>query len=107
MSGISWPTADRPASDGDHEGRQPPGHAAASVLGVGCAHGKGDFSPVFKLKLARKDLQLAAAMAEGAGLPSACAKGALAWYDRGHDAGHDNLAQNAIILTTNPELRKR
>jgi 3-hydroxyisobutyrate dehydrogenase-like beta-hydroxyacid dehydrogenase len=74
---------------------------------VGRAHGKGDLSPVFKLKLARKDLQLAAAMAEGAGLPSACAKGALAWYDRGHDAGHDDLDQNAIMLTTNPELRKR
>ena len=70
------------------------------------AHGRGDFSPVFKLKLARKDLQLAVAMAESLGLPSACATGALAWYDKGHDAGHDDLDQNAIMLTTNPELRR-
>jgi 3-hydroxyisobutyrate dehydrogenase-like beta-hydroxyacid dehydrogenase len=69
-------------------------------------HGRGDFSPVFKLKLARKDLQLAVAMAESLGLPNACAKGALAWYDKGHDAGHDDLDQNAIMLTTNPELRR-
>jgi 3-hydroxyisobutyrate dehydrogenase-like beta-hydroxyacid dehydrogenase len=70
------------------------------------AHGKGDFSPVFKLKLARKDLQLAAASLQSLGLPSACAKGALAWYDQGHDAGHDDLDQNAVMLTTNPELRR-
>jgi 3-hydroxyisobutyrate dehydrogenase-like beta-hydroxyacid dehydrogenase len=70
------------------------------------AYGKGDFSPVFKLKLARKDLQLAAASLQSLGLPSACAKGALAWYDRGHDAGHDYLDQNAIMLTTSPELRR-
>ena len=65
-----------------------------------------DFSPVFKLKLARKDLQLAVAMAESLGLPSACARGALDWYDRGHEAGNDDLDQSAIMLDTNPELRK-
>ena len=70
------------------------------------AHGKGDFAPVFKLKLARKDLQLAAAMLQGLGLPSACAEGALAWYDEGHDAGYDDLDQSAVMLTTNPELRR-
>ena len=75
-----------------------------SVVDRAC--GKGDFSPVFKLKLARKDLQLAAAMLQSLGLPSACAKGALAWYDEGHDAGHDDLDQNAIMLMTNPELRR-
>jgi 3-hydroxyisobutyrate dehydrogenase-like beta-hydroxyacid dehydrogenase len=66
-----------------------------------------DFSPVFKLKLARKDLQLAVAMAESLGLPSACAQGALDWYDQGSAAGHDDLDQSAIMLTTNPELKTR
>ena len=75
-----------------------------SVVDRAC--GKGDFSPVFKLKFARKDLQLAAAMLQSLGLPSACAKGALAWYDEGHEAGHDDLDQNAIMLMTNPELRR-
>ncbi|HEX5079663.1 MAG TPA: NAD(P)-dependent oxidoreductase [Geminicoccaceae bacterium] len=70
------------------------------------AHRRGDFTPVFKLKLARKDLQLAAAMLRTLGLPSACAEGALAWYDQGHDAGHDDLDQSAVLLTTNPELRR-
>jgi 3-hydroxyisobutyrate dehydrogenase len=65
-----------------------------------------DFSPVFKLKLARKDLRLAVAMAEGLGLPSTCAQGALAWYDKGSAAGHDDLDQSAIMLTTNPELKR-
>ncbi len=64
-----------------------------------------DFAPVFKLKLARKDLRLAVAMAERFGLPSACAQGALDWYDKGIAAGHDDLDQNAIMLTTNPELK--
>jgi hypothetical protein len=45
-------------------------------------------------------------MLQSLGLPSACAKGALAWYDEGHDAGHDDLDQNAIMLMTNPELRR-
>jgi 3-hydroxyisobutyrate dehydrogenase-like beta-hydroxyacid dehydrogenase len=64
-----------------------------------------DFAPVFKLKLARKDLQLAVAMAESLGLPGSCARGALDWYDQGSAAGHDDLDQSAIMLTTNPELK--
>lgn len=70
------------------------------------AHGKAEFSPVFKLKLARKDLQLAVEMLQSLGLPCTCAQGALDWYDKGHDAGYDDLDQNAVMLTTNPELRK-
>jgi 3-hydroxyisobutyrate dehydrogenase-like beta-hydroxyacid dehydrogenase len=73
---------------------------------VGRAHAKAEFSPMFKLKLARKDLQLAVEMLRNMGLPSACAEGALDWYDKGHDAGYDDLDQNAIMLTTNPELRR-
>jgi 3-hydroxyisobutyrate dehydrogenase-like beta-hydroxyacid dehydrogenase len=73
---------------------------------VGRAHAKAEFSPVFKLKLARKDLRLAVEMLRSLGLPCACAEGALDWYDRGHDAGYDDLDQNAVMLTTNPELRK-
>ena len=38
---------------------------------------------------------------------SACAKGALDWYDRGSADGHDDLDQSAIILWTNPELAGR
>ena len=71
------------------------------------AHGKGDFSPVFKLKLARKDLQLAAASLQSLGLPSACAKGALAWYDQGHDAGHDDLDQNADHADDQPRAAQK
>ncbi|HET6520957.1 MAG TPA: NAD-binding protein [Geminicoccaceae bacterium] len=67
---------------------------------------RGDLSPVFKLKLARKDLQLAVAMAERLGLSATCAQGALDWYDRGHEAGSDDLDQSAIMLLTKPELRK-
>jgi 3-hydroxyisobutyrate dehydrogenase-like beta-hydroxyacid dehydrogenase len=69
------------------------------------AHGKGGFAPVFKLKSARKDLQLAAASLQSLGLPSACATGALDWYDKGHDAGYDDLDQSAVMPTTNPKLR--
>lgn len=58
-----------------------------------------DFDPVFKLKLARKDLGLALNMAERVGLAAGCARGALEWYDRGMAAGLGDRDQCAIMLT--------
>jgi len=64
-----------------------------------------NFDPVFKLKLARKDLQLVIEMAEKFGAPSNCARGALAWFDQGLQAGYQDLDQGAIILAPNPSLK--
>jgi 3-hydroxyisobutyrate dehydrogenase-like beta-hydroxyacid dehydrogenase len=60
---------------------------------------RGDFDPIFKLGLARKDLRLAIALAEGSGAPANCARGALDWYDRGLEAGLGDRDQCAIMLT--------
>ncbi len=46
-----------------------------------------------------KDLRLAIALAEGAGAPANCARGALGRYDRGLEAGLGDRDQCAIILT--------
>ncbi len=66
---------------------------------------KGDFSPMFKLGLARKDMRLIVEMAEELGAPSACARAGLDWYDQGAEAGHSDLDWGAIILASNPELK--
>lgn len=65
--------------------------------------GDRDFSPVFKLKLAQKDLQLAIAMAEKFNAPSTCARGALAWFERAVVAGYGDLDQGAIMLVSNSD----
>lgn len=66
---------------------------------------KGDFSPMFKLKLAAKDMRLIVDMARELGMPSTCAAGALDWYEKGEDAGHGELDWGAVMLVTNPELK--
>ena len=65
---------------------------------------KGDFSPMFKLKLALKDMKLIVETAENLGAPADCAHAALNWYDRGAAAGHGERDWGAIILASNPEL---
>ena len=46
-----------------------------------------------------KDLRLAIALAEGAGAPANCARGALDRYNRGLKAGLGDRDQCVIILT--------
>jgi 3-hydroxyisobutyrate dehydrogenase-like beta-hydroxyacid dehydrogenase len=65
---------------------------------------KGDFSPMFKLALALKDMRLIVAMAEALGSPIGCGKATLDWYAKGAKAGHGELDWGAIMLTANPEL---
>lgn len=65
----------------------------------------GDFSPMFKLKLAAKDMRLIVEMAEALEAPSDCARAALEWYERGAAAGHGELDWGAIILASNPEIK--
>jgi 3-hydroxyisobutyrate dehydrogenase-like beta-hydroxyacid dehydrogenase len=67
---------------------------------------KGDFSPMFKLKLARKDMQLIVEMARSLGTPVKVAQGALDWYEQGESAGHGELDWGAILLVSNPELKR-
>ena len=66
---------------------------------------KGDFSPMFKLLLARKDLRLIVEMAEELGSPIACGRASLAGYDQAMEAGHGDLDWGAVILNANPELK--
>lgn len=63
-----------------------------------------DFTPIFKLKLAQKDLQLAIDMAEKLDAPHTCARGALEWFNQGAESGMGNLDQGAILLTANPDF---
>jgi len=65
---------------------------------------KGDLSPMFKLKLAHKDMRLIVEMAERLGTPIACGRAVLDWYEKGFEAGHGELDWGAIMLTSNPEL---
>ena len=65
---------------------------------------KGDFSPMFKLKLAAKDMRLIVEMAERLGTPIGCGRAVLDWYDKGMQAHLGELDWGAIMLTANPEL---
>ncbi len=65
---------------------------------------KGDFSPMFKLKLARKDMRLIVDMARELGTPIEVGQGVLDWYEKGEAAGHGELDWGAIVLVSNPEL---
>jgi hypothetical protein len=65
---------------------------------------KGDLSPMFKLKLAHKDMRLIVEMAERLGTPIACGRAVLDWYEKGFEAGYGELDWGAIMLTANPEL---
>jgi 3-hydroxyisobutyrate dehydrogenase-like beta-hydroxyacid dehydrogenase len=66
---------------------------------------KADFSPMFKLKLASKDMRLILEMAKALGTPTEVARGVLEWYERGEQAGHGELDWGAILLASNPELK--
>jgi 3-hydroxyisobutyrate dehydrogenase-like beta-hydroxyacid dehydrogenase len=65
---------------------------------------KGDLSPMFKLKLARKDMRLIVEMAERLGTPIACGRAVLDWYEKGLEAGYGELDWGTIMLIANPEL---
>ena len=64
----------------------------------------GDFSPRFKISLARKDVALAVEMANELGSPSDMGSAALNWYERGLAAGHGDLDRSGIVLTEDPSL---
>ena len=66
---------------------------------------QGDFSPMFKLKLAHKDMRLIVDMADAMQSRIDCGRAALKWYDAGLAAGFGELDWGAIILTSNPELK--
>jgi 3-hydroxyisobutyrate dehydrogenase-like beta-hydroxyacid dehydrogenase len=66
---------------------------------------RGDLSPMFKLKLANKDMHLVLEMARSLGVPSEVSKGVLDWYKRGEEAGLGELDWGAILLASNPELK--
>jgi 3-hydroxyisobutyrate dehydrogenase-like beta-hydroxyacid dehydrogenase len=66
---------------------------------------KGDFTPMFKLKLATKDMQLILEMAEALGTPFGVGKGVLDWFERSKKAGFGELDWGAILLASNPELK--
>jgi 4-hydroxybutyrate dehydrogenase / sulfolactaldehyde 3-reductase len=68
---------------------------------------KGDFSPMFKLKLARKDMRLIVDMARELGTPIAAGEGILEWYEKGEAAGHGERDWGAIMLVSNPELKSK
>jgi 4-hydroxybutyrate dehydrogenase / sulfolactaldehyde 3-reductase len=67
---------------------------------------KGDFSPMFKLKLAGKDMRLIVEMAKALGTPYGTATGALEWYEKAESAGHGELDWGAVLLVADPELKK-
>jgi 4-hydroxybutyrate dehydrogenase/sulfolactaldehyde 3-reductase len=68
---------------------------------------QGDFSPMFKLKLANKDMRLIVDMAKAFGTPIEIGKGVLDWYKRGEKAGYGEFDWGAILLVSNPELKSK
>ncbi len=68
---------------------------------------KNDFSPMFKLKLANKDMRLILDMAKALGTPAGISTSVLDWYERGEEAGHGELDWGAILLVSNPELKSK
>lgn len=67
---------------------------------------KRDFSPGFKLALARKDLHLAVAMADELEARSSCARGAISWYDDAAASGYGDLDRAALMLLADPRLKQ-
>lgn len=66
---------------------------------------KGDFEPMFKLGLARKDMRLIVEMAEKLGVDVPCARASLGGYDQAVDNGYFDLDWGAVILNSNSELK--
>jgi len=66
---------------------------------------KGDFSPMFKLKLALKDMRLIVELAEQLGTPIDCGRAVERWYQKGADEDLGELDWGTIMLTANPELK--
>ena len=58
---------------------------------------KHDYRPGFFVELARKDLNLALALAEGAGAESSVARAAFALYDAATAAGHGKLDSSGLL----------
>ena len=102
--------AKRAGADIDLMTKLLPGSAADSwqlrngLIGKALA---GDFSPRFKISLARKDVALAVAMADELGSPADMGRAALGWYERTAAAGHGDLDRSAIVLTEDPGLKGR
>ena len=59
---------------------------------------KHDYRPGFFVELARKDLGLAIALAEGAGAESSVARAAFALYDAATAAGHGRLDSSGLLV---------
>lgn len=64
-----------------------------------------DFSPMFKLKLAHKDMKLIQEMASDMSVFAPCADSAMLWYEAGLAKGFGEEDWGAIVSTANPELR--
>jgi 3-hydroxyisobutyrate dehydrogenase-like beta-hydroxyacid dehydrogenase len=100
--------AKRAGADIDVMTKLLPGSAADSwqlrngLIGKALA---GDFSPRFKVSLARKDVALAVEMADELGSPVETGRAALGWFDTAMDAGHGDLDRAAIVLTEDPDLQ--
>jgi 4-hydroxybutyrate dehydrogenase / sulfolactaldehyde 3-reductase len=60
----------------------------------------GDVSPMFKLKLAYKDMRLVLDLADRLGTAADAGQGAFRWYDAGMAAGHAEHDWGAIVLVS-------
>ncbi|MBA7677639.1 3-sulfolactaldehyde reductase [subsurface metagenome] len=67
---------------------------------------KNDFSPMFKLNLAHKDIKLIKEMATSLGVKAPGVDATLKWYDDGMACGLGEMDWGAIILTEFPELNQ-
>lgn len=65
---------------------------------------QGDLSPMFKLKLAHKDLKLVDALASAQGTSVECASAAVKLYERAIQAGYGDLDWGAVALVVEPSL---
>jgi 4-hydroxybutyrate dehydrogenase / sulfolactaldehyde 3-reductase len=65
---------------------------------------EGDLTPMFKLKLAAKDMRLLAQLAEGLDVRFDCGRGALHLYEEAEELGHGELDWGAVVLVDEPDV---
>jgi 3-hydroxyisobutyrate dehydrogenase-like beta-hydroxyacid dehydrogenase len=66
---------------------------------------KGDYSPIMRLDLTKKDMTLAMTLAEQLGVEAPLGTAAKGWFDRASDEGSGDLDQTALLALKAPSLK--
>jgi 4-hydroxybutyrate dehydrogenase/sulfolactaldehyde 3-reductase len=66
---------------------------------------KGDYSPIMRLDLTKKDMTLAMMLVDDLGVVAPCGGATRDWFDQASEKGMGGLDQTALVALTAPSLR--